>query len=228
MKQIRADKLESLSLEGNEITAHPNYRNIIIEMFPSLKTLDSKAITTIERSTIEVGKHLTNLYLVTMVNLEYYTDKLSKENVRLNIKLELYQRAYGTHSIFCRNEPPMEESVIAKYKSLKNCIIEEYLYNFDRKDLRPANLIALISSVLRSEILDFEQDFAFKQLVEKRLMVCMLNSFSFSTHSYFIERNIFHVFEKETTMCSFFTRRREVCCLRVGYCICTNFVRKVY
>ena len=52
LKNIKGDELTSLSLEGNPIHNHPNYRCIILGLFPSLKSLDSKIVTKAERACI--------------------------------------------------------------------------------------------------------------------------------------------------------------------------------
>lgn len=52
LKHIKGDRIEALTLEGNPISEHPNYRNTVIEMFPSLRNLDARSVRSEERINI--------------------------------------------------------------------------------------------------------------------------------------------------------------------------------
>lgn len=73
---------------------------------------------------------LTTQYLHAMFVLENLHHELYKETCRLSIKLELFRRAYGTHAVFARYEPPDNSRIMKRYLSKKRCIKSEFLFFF--------------------------------------------------------------------------------------------------
>eukprot|EP00761_Pharyngomonas_kirbyi_P009265 gb/GECH01009281.1/.p1 GENE.gb/GECH01009281.1/~~gb/GECH01009281.1/.p1 ORF type:complete len:173 (+),score=46.83 gb/GECH01009281.1/:1-519(+) len=69
IKNIPQD-IETLSLEGNPITQHPDYRHSVIAKFPHMKMLDSISVTEAEKKNIELSRRLEVEYVRLMMKLQ--------------------------------------------------------------------------------------------------------------------------------------------------------------
>ena len=163
--------LESLTLEGNFIQHHPNYRHTVISLFPNLKSLDSKPVKKSERAEIADGKTLqpeiiscfialadhipfallnfaTHFFrVIFFLSLDSWpafllllSIDLFRQVSRLAIKLELFRRAYGTHSVFFRNDPPDQSDILKRYAQYSNVVLHKRELGQDHfPDQKPKN-----------------------------------------------------------------------------------------
>ncbi|EFC43790.1 predicted protein [Naegleria gruberi] len=96
LKYIPAS-VENLSLEGNPISNHPNYRLNVIENIPQLKILDTKPIKDSERKDIHEANQLADYIPKLLFALDKLCSKTYKDLVMLGAQVEQY-RKYGNLS----------------------------------------------------------------------------------------------------------------------------------
>lgn len=127
-EHIRKNQIRNLVLRGNPMTEHPDFKHEILRMFPNLESLDQEKITQEEKNlAVSLGPKLSYLYLKILFTIEDHHTSLNRENINLQLKLELYRRAYGTHQAFCRYDIPydIEARIMKRYKEGKRLIISE-------------------------------------------------------------------------------------------------------
>ncbi|GAX74176.1 hypothetical protein CEUSTIGMA_g1625.t1 [Chlamydomonas eustigma] len=88
--------LESLSLDGNPVAKHPNYRSNVIVLLPGLKSLDGQLISPEERAKAPRIVEQERSYFLVMLKNACSVHKMSRLYLQMQIHLELKQLMFST------------------------------------------------------------------------------------------------------------------------------------